>query len=841
MGNLTSSTTGAVTWSVTRQGMTIPSINGGARATSQSSSMGVVSLLADEFSLEFFFSSPFNPISQSLLIAGFGDWLPGTPFPVCDAANEVSEGGWRLYSTIGTTIRFSGVVSINGVPSCVNLAIPIDANTMRHMVVRARPGSVSMVSHGAIDENFVSGTSFNPSLWGRVATYLTIASPHATSAWTGTVFLLAMYNRYLSDAEIAMNRVLGPPNSLPFCNATSFSVYEDNRTIIFPTSVCSDFDRDPTQAQLRSLPSHGTLWHNNVTAVEGDIPLFFLPGSLEYQTAQDNTASATLRYVCTDSFGFGREATVTITIMPVNDAPLATSATATAFANFVANPITLTGTDVENNPIISARILSLPSIPGTQLRRVNVDNSVGPVIVLNEIVPALPNGLVQIYYSAAPASLSETRLDVVASDSFTFYVSDYELESAAPATISVTIRNNLQATTATVTTDEDKNVTFTLVGSDAAGEGVMFEVDSLPTLGTLHHHPSGALVTGSIPIEVGASVTYAPPPNAHGMSTPNDYVLEIFRFNLRGMSSGLRSQPRNISIRVLPVNDVPVSGCQGACSLSGVASTSTEAFVPFAATLSDIDSSFPLDQYFHVTIQPTEPYSVSIADSAVLAQPNVFHLSGDGRLDSLLQFIAPFSVAQQVLAGPMQLYASTPTTDGAPGSVFVTVADNYFFRPGASQPSRFSSSQATTTVFDFTIAPSPDASAQGSTSKLTAYAILIGFIGGPILCCFLIVYGCFYRRAKNAQRKAAHFASAEFAKAGHLSKEETQELEDAIATGDMGALQRQASQMFFERARAETEKAGIDTAPLLEHVRTGNVEVLRQDAITVAEGLRGRK
>lgn len=74
---------------------------------------------------------------------------------------------------------------------------------------------------------------FSPSLWARHAAPLTIANPHATTGWTGTMYMVAMYDRYLSDAEIAANQDFGPPNSLP-TTLPSLSIPEDSTTTLYP-------------------------------------------------------------------------------------------------------------------------------------------------------------------------------------------------------------------------------------------------------------------------------------------------------------------------------------------------------------------------------------------------------------------------------------------------------------------------------------------------------------------------------------------------------------------------------------------------------------------------------
>jgi hypothetical protein len=226
MGNLTTSTTGAVSWSADRQGVSVPSIGGGARATSQLTSSSLFPLLSTEFSIELFLSNPENPLSQNLLIAGFGDWPPGAPFAPCDATNTVSEGGWRVSSDHVGVIDVDVVLLSGGVPRCVSASLAISRDELRHFVVRVRSGVLSVVSHGGFATIAGPNPMFSPSLWARHPAPLTIASPHATTGWTGTVYMVAMYDRYLSDEEIAANRVLGPPNSVPY-GAGAVEVDED--------------------------------------------------------------------------------------------------------------------------------------------------------------------------------------------------------------------------------------------------------------------------------------------------------------------------------------------------------------------------------------------------------------------------------------------------------------------------------------------------------------------------------------------------------------------------------------------------------------------------------------
>jgi hypothetical protein len=227
MGNLTTSTSGTVTWAADRQGMRIPNPSGGVRALTQLSSAALLPFLTDEFSLEFFISSPNNPLSSDLHIAGFGDLTPGAPFAGCDASSDSTvEGGWRLSSFLGTAIDFTSVLVINDAPECESVSIAVVANNLHHIVVRARNGRLAIVSHGNQFTVTATNPTFLPEVWGRNPSRLVLASPHPTTGWTGTIYMVAMYNRYLSNEEVAANRVLGPPNSVPY-GAGAVEVDED--------------------------------------------------------------------------------------------------------------------------------------------------------------------------------------------------------------------------------------------------------------------------------------------------------------------------------------------------------------------------------------------------------------------------------------------------------------------------------------------------------------------------------------------------------------------------------------------------------------------------------------
>jgi hypothetical protein len=232
MGNLTASATGAVSWSASRQGMSIPSSGGGARAVSTMNSSMLVSRLGNEFSMEVFISNPYNPLWQGLSIAGFGSYAPGSPFETCATTPPVSYGGWHLYAHVVDAVEFSTTIDVNGGAQCVTIGVPVILDTLRHIVVRARDGIVSMRSHGSNIMVESPVLRIDPALWARHPSPLTIASPHAESGWTGTMYMVAFYNRYLSNAEIDLNMILGPPNSFPYAETGTVAGAENMVTTL---------------------------------------------------------------------------------------------------------------------------------------------------------------------------------------------------------------------------------------------------------------------------------------------------------------------------------------------------------------------------------------------------------------------------------------------------------------------------------------------------------------------------------------------------------------------------------------------------------------------------------
>jgi hypothetical protein len=368
-----------------------------------------------------------------------------------------------------------------------------------------------------------------------------------------------------------------PVNDAPTAASFAVTVPEDG-TVQVPLSG-ADLESTTVRFTVTQQPSFGTL--------TGTAP------NLTYRPAANFNGTDSFSYVATDGSLISPQATVSITVTPVNDAPIALAATISG-QRATPVPILLAGVDPENNPLTFTIVTpptsgtlsgtppsliytpnanfsgvdsltfqvsdgSLSSAPAT----VSIDVTSGnraPVAVAASVstqedtsVPILLSGtdpdLDALTYTLgqAPAfgTLSGTPPNLVyrpntnygGADSFTFTVSDGSLASA-PATVSISvaaINDPPVATPGSRTLTEDGSVTFALSGTDVENSSLTFAVATPPQFGTL---------SGTSP-----TFTYTPNGNYAG---PDSFTFTAF-------DGGRLSTPATFSLTVTPVNDAPVA------------------------------------------------------------------------------------------------------------------------------------------------------------------------------------------------------------------------------------------------------------------------------------------
>ena len=167
--------------------------------------------------------------------------------------------------------------------------------------------------------------------------------PAANQYGTGTITLTVRDAQGLTSTS-SFDVTIESVNDVPYNGDKSFTVVEDvEKQLDVLTGIDPDYATVPADITITGIatqPEHGTVR----IASDGK--------SLYYKTAQDSNAPDSFQYTIHDAFGNADYTfTVTITVTPVNDAPVITylgNATYTIYEGTQQNDIPFTVTDVDN-------------------------------------------------------------------------------------------------------------------------------------------------------------------------------------------------------------------------------------------------------------------------------------------------------------------------------------------------------------------------------------------------------------------------------------------------------------------------------------------------------------
>lgn len=304
---------------------------------------------------------------------------------------------------------------------------------------------------------------------------------------TGTdTFTFRVRDGAVESAPAVVTVVVTPVNDPPVAGAQALVMSEDGVRAI--TLTASDADGDKLAFAVTEGPNHGVLSGT--------------PPSLTYRPATNWSGVDRFRFKAVDAGSESVDATVVITVGPVNDAPSAQSQTV-SLKEDTSVTFDLVAADAEGAPI-------------------------------RYILASLPTkGLL----SGTPPTLTYLPdEDATGTDSFTFRVNDGSLDSVK-ATVTLNIQGVNDAPVAraqSVAVTEDVRKAITLQGSDVDGDRLQYTVTVPPTLGTLSGTPP--------------NLVYIPRTNAFGTD----------RFSFRVQDASLASPEAEVSITIDPVNDAPV-------------------------------------------------------------------------------------------------------------------------------------------------------------------------------------------------------------------------------------------------------------------------------------------
>ncbi|MGE3541848.1 MAG: Ig-like domain-containing protein [Candidatus Tectimicrobiota bacterium] len=412
-----------------------------------------------------------GPDSFTFLVTDRGD--PdgcATPGPACTAA----------LSSAAATVSLT-VSPVNDLPSAVHTSVSTREDTAIGLTLTATdPDSDDVLTfvimqgpaHGSL-----SGTPPN-------VTYTPVANYHGADSFTFRA------NDGTSNSDLATVTItVTPVNDLPVAADQSMTTPED--TALALTLGATDVDTGDTLTfSIVQSPTHGTLTGT--------------PPNVTYTPATDYHGADSFTFRTNDGTVDSNTATVSLTVTPVNDPPLAVAQSIPTLED-TAVAILLEGTDVDSGDTLTFAIVQGPShgnLSGTP-----------------------PN----VTYTPAT--------NYHGADSFTFRASDGTVDSD-PASVSITVtavNDAPQATAQAVTTPEDTALSITLGGTDVdAGDTLTFTIVQGPGHGTLSGTPP--------------EVLYTPAADFHGADS----------FTFRANDGTVDSNTATISLTVTPVNDPPV-------------------------------------------------------------------------------------------------------------------------------------------------------------------------------------------------------------------------------------------------------------------------------------------
>ena len=329
-------------------------------------------------------------------------------------------------------------------------------------------------SHGTIDLNATTGAY----------TYTPAANYNGPDSFSFTAS-----DGTLTSAPATVSIIVTPVNDAPVANGQYVTTDED--TPVNGQVTGGDIDNDPLTFAVGDAPANGTVVINP-------------DGIFTYTPNADFNGSDTFTFTANDGTADSTPATVSITVSPVNDAPVANGQSITTDED-TARAITLTASDVDNDPL-TYTVVDQPlhgTLSGTAPNLTYTPNA-------NDNGP----------------------------DSFTFTANDGTVDSA-PATVSITVVAVNDAPVANdgmLTTAEDTAANGQLTATDADNDPLTFALATPATNGTAVVNPDG-------------SYTYTPNANYHGDD----------RFTFAANDGTIDSDPATIIITVNPVNDAPVA------------------------------------------------------------------------------------------------------------------------------------------------------------------------------------------------------------------------------------------------------------------------------------------
>ena len=395
------------------------------------------------------------------------------------------QAGDGFLSSAVTTVTIT-ITAVNDAPTAPDLSVSTNEDTTLPGTVSAGDTEADPLTYHLVGDVSHGSLTFNPD---GSYTY----TPEADFFGTDSFIYRATDGSLDSDVA-TVTITVNPVNDTPIASSGSLTTAED--TAATNTLAATDVDGPVlTHVLVDTANAHGTVTLTDPAT-----------GAFTYTPDADFHGTASFTFRANDGSLDSSEATVTITVTPVNDAPVAAGGLATT---------------EEDTPLTGS--VTVADIDGD-----------APTFA---VVTGPSHGTLIAFDSATGTFTYVPDADYSGPDSFTFQANDGTADSNV-ATVSIAVASVNDAPVAqgdSLTTAEDTTLNGTVAATDVDGDGLTYSLVSGPAHGSLTFNPDGTF-------------TYTPAANYHGSDS----------FTFQATDGTTDSNVATVSLTVTAVNDAPV-------------------------------------------------------------------------------------------------------------------------------------------------------------------------------------------------------------------------------------------------------------------------------------------
>ncbi|GAB4133007.1 MAG: hypothetical protein Fur0046_03380 [Cyanobacteria bacterium J069] len=383
---------------------------------------------------------------------------------------------------------------INDAPNASNLNVATDEDTAASGTLLGQDVDGDTLTYEIVAAPTKGTVTITDTATGAF-TYTPNANTNGADSFTYRVFDGTVYSN-VATASVSITSI----NDAPTATNISFSTDED--TAASDTLLGVDVEGDVLTYEIVTAPTKGTITITDTAT-----------GAFTYTPNANANGADSFTYRVFDGTVYSNIATASVSITPINDAPIATNNSLSTPRN---QPQTgsIVATDVDGD-VLSYSIVDGPS-----------------------------NGTLTSFDPSTGAYTYTPNAGFVGGDSFTFRANDGTGQPNANsnvATISITVTPSNVAPVpngGSLTTNEDVAVSGTLSGTDGDNDPLTYAIATGPSLGAITAFDPN---TGAF--------TYTPNANANGSDS----------FSFRVNDGFEESAPAVINITITPINDAPVA------------------------------------------------------------------------------------------------------------------------------------------------------------------------------------------------------------------------------------------------------------------------------------------